>query len=120
MIVTCCCTIFGGNSCNLLYLTTKHAFENFAGGNCLVAHPLIAGLTQTHAVQSAGKTGGNPYFTINYYFPYFNDYYEATMPGCFQNRNVTKDLLSAVIRHMLAACAAVVSQHTRAFLLATT
>jgi len=38
MIVTCCCTIFGGqNVCNMLYLTTKHVFENFGGGSCPVA-----------------------------------------------------------------------------------
>jgi len=36
IIVTYCCSIFGGwDDCNLWYLTTKHCFENFVGGNCL-------------------------------------------------------------------------------------
>jgi len=42
MIVTCCCTIsaWGQRFCNLLlYLTTKHYFENIVGGgNCPVSH----------------------------------------------------------------------------------
>jgi len=36
MILTCCCTIFGG--------WTKHDFENFEGDDCPVARSLIAGL----------------------------------------------------------------------------
>ena len=53
MIVTCCCTIFDGGGaksfCNfLLYLTTKHVFENFGVCNCPVAHPLVTGLAAMH------------------------------------------------------------------------
>ena len=51
-------TVFSGcqNDCNLLsyyfrslllYLPTKHVFENFKEGNRPVAHPLIAGLVRT-------------------------------------------------------------------------
>jgi len=53
MVVTWCCTVFEEhNYCNfLLYLTTKHIYENFGEGNFPVAHPLVASLV-LHATNS--------------------------------------------------------------------
>jgi len=46
MFVTCCWTIFGGEKWFwlLLHLTTKHVFENFAGGITRLPPHLVAGL----------------------------------------------------------------------------